>query len=181
MTTPILTNKEGELYVYHEGNKAEAVKVVNAEFLTPELFSLKPGEHLPLPEGLGVEIVDSYKLKNHSHGDVWFDFMPDWADMNWITDHRQVARIITKPVESGAGDDYPVVDFLKNAKTVAVYKKVEPIKEESQEDMAPTPIQCALEDCLLLLEEVHKDFNCLSTISLGKIEHYRKTFITGEV
>lgn len=33
--------------------------------------------------------------------------------------------------------------------------------------------KAALNDCLCLLEEVDKDFNCLSTISKQKIQHYK--------
>jgi hypothetical protein len=100
MTTPILTNKEGELYAWQKPEepsiaktdsyaskiewgqyyedlrsaKAEAVKVVN-----PETFFYKaiggwqlnefsescidPGEDLPLPSGLGVEILESLPPK----------------------------------------------------------------------------------------------------------------------
>jgi hypothetical protein len=160
MTTPILTNKEGELYVWHkpekpmasfesshyvsarqefefayneacECAKAEAVKVINPEvFYISDDMGFIPGEDIPLPEGLEVEIVFQYLPGEFME---WRECSEkDWNGWFYLNQRRKVARIITKPVQRKCieicGDAACIHEgcaFTRNA--------VEPIKEESQE------------------------------------------------
>jgi hypothetical protein len=186
MTTSILTNKEGELYVWQkpeepnpnqykfgrankqfhedyieacERAKAEAVKVVNPPrldgyflgFWHPEkslldgIGVIKPGEDLPLPSGLGVEIQNIY-----CETECIDTTCKLYGCGNPINGDTKVARIITKPVETPAtdwmiqGKDIPAfhstLDKIFGSKQkcqcsiCAPLNEVEPIKEESQEN-----------------------------------------------
>jgi hypothetical protein len=203
MNTLILTNKEGELYVWQkpsveqkkllkvyreecERAKAEAVKVVNADvqcsvhglnhdIITVNIdgcIELKNGEDLPLPEGLEVEIdwvnpcikakmcliADQPGNKNNCN---------QLRHSTCQKEHK-VARIITKPVDSDKifidgdfNDSYESrvrrakgkrIEGLSNEKfdvhqvdsqNVEFSPKVEPIKEESQEEIMREMVRTA--------------------------------------